>query len=391
MNTTTEQFVWTDELVNEFILFRSRFYSTDYTQSIDAFRKFKLGEDFLWSESKVKKEEPKQLDNVKLLSLEDYILQNPMPDCYTRSKNEWEDELIKNWCSFFKAFKKQNTEEPPKTYEILRFHYQKPTNCNHVHLKKDGKYYYSSGMYSGTLESHLGKDSEWKINSVKRLSDGEVFSVGDECTYGVIEKFNIEGSFMYVYFTNKNGATLASLTKAPKEGQLPIKVHSIKCMAETTNDVYYSLITSKRIPESKYEPIKKAILDVLNEQESPFNVDNINKRIADLKGYLCVHEIIDEIRRHCDGSYSIDPQDWDLPRKASEIIEPLLKRANEKSTKLYTSDELLEAQKKSFEAAREYNPVDEWVITAHINRNGCDINNKERFKTFNEYIQSLNK
>lgn len=52
------------------------------------------------------------------------------------------------------------------------------------------------------------------------------------------------------------------------------------------------------------------------------------------KPLLSVHDIIGEIQKHCDGTFSIDPHDWDLPQKAYEIIEPLIKLAKEKEQTL---------------------------------------------------------
>lgn len=48
------------------------------------------------------------------------------------------------------------------------------------------------------------------------------------------------------------------------------------------------------------------------------------------KPVLSVNDIINKIRSRCDGTYSNDPEDWDLPTKASEIITPLTELAKSK-------------------------------------------------------------
>lgn len=57
----------------------------------------------------------------------------------------------------------------------------------------NGKY----GYTGETIEKYLAPDSSWSIHSVKRLSDGEVFTVGDECTYNEKEYWLISGFDIY--------------------------------------------------------------------------------------------------------------------------------------------------------------------------------------------------
>ena len=54
---------------------------------------------------------------------------------------------------------------------------------------------------------------------------------------------------------------------APKEEQVPIKVHSLHHLGENSNDAATQIVTSHRIPPSKYQSIKSAIEDVLNEDK----------------------------------------------------------------------------------------------------------------------------
>jgi len=95
----------------------------------------------------------------------------------------------------------------------------------------DGLYRWKQ-QHSGDTSEALLAMPHMKIYSVKRLSDGQTFSVGDETTYGVIEKFYISWAGMEVHFTNGSGATLASIEKAkqqpPQEEQKDNDVFEIK-------------------------------------------------------------------------------------------------------------------------------------------------------------------
>lgn len=78
-----------------------------------------------------------------------------------------------------------------KDYEILSF------RCNNslsilLELHEDGKYSYKGAKnYSNkgkVTEEECLKDPYYKIHSVKRLSDGEIFTVGDEIySYGTVK------------------------------------------------------------------------------------------------------------------------------------------------------------------------------------------------------------
>jgi hypothetical protein len=67
-------------------------------------------------------------------------------------------------------------------YEILSFYYN-----NKLFSKKDNKNYYWSDI--GTW---LNYDKYSKINSVKRISDGEIFTLGDTCKTDFLKEFKIE-------------------------------------------------------------------------------------------------------------------------------------------------------------------------------------------------------
>jgi hypothetical protein len=78
-----------------------------------------------------------------------------------------------------------------KDYEILSF--KIPGNAHwFANLQHNG-------MYDGWSEDHaLNQLSEgiWSINSVKRLSDSEVFTIGDNTKYGCIDEFYIKNNHL---------------------------------------------------------------------------------------------------------------------------------------------------------------------------------------------------
>lgn len=78
-----------------------------------------------------------------------------------------------------------------KDYEILSF--KIPGNAHwFANLQHNG-------MYGGWSEDHaLNQLSKgiWSINSVKRLSDSEVFTVGDNTKYGCIDEFYIKNNHL---------------------------------------------------------------------------------------------------------------------------------------------------------------------------------------------------
>lgn len=121
------------------------------------------------------------------------------------------------------------------------------------------------------------------IHSVRRLSDGETFTVGEDCGYlsislrsekpnttAVIEKFEIKENDIWAY--GKNGFFIASLNKlvklpSPPVEQETIKVNKMYFDCHGTNSWDYVLEMSKSIPDSKKEAVKKAIEDALNDSE----------------------------------------------------------------------------------------------------------------------------
>ena len=140
------------------------------------------------------------------------------------NKFEWTDELVREYTNSlispleqigrglsngitgydtlknFKKSKQQNTIQ--KDWEIMSF----VVKSSRVVLGKTEEGDFGNNIFR-IDENELLKSPNHKINSVKRISDGEVFSLGDDVNFGIIEGFYIceeEDSFCYkcmmVYF-----------------------------------------------------------------------------------------------------------------------------------------------------------------------------------------------
>ena len=75
----------------------------------------------------------------------------------------------------------------------------------------NGEPHFCGNTYKYFFKTKIGR--LFQIHSVKRLSDGEVFTLGDELTCGVILRFYLGWAGMEAHFTNGNGATLQTIQK----------------------------------------------------------------------------------------------------------------------------------------------------------------------------------
>lgn len=106
-----------------------------------------------------------------------------------------------------------------KDYEILSL----SINDSHPWILQPNGKYKSLGYYEYDINNLLSgfngrfENSDVKIKSVKRLSDGKIFIIGDKCQHGVIVKFDITQDRIYVDCHDKQfnmgyiGASLNSL------------------------------------------------------------------------------------------------------------------------------------------------------------------------------------
>lgn len=98
---------------------------------------------------------------------------------------------LSNWDDFVKA------QEPEKEWEVVTF---VNGNMNVIYKRENGLFLNEiqpelNGVYT---EQECLLNTRNKIHSVKRLSDGEVFTIGDIVNYGKITKFQVDGEMMLV-------------------------------------------------------------------------------------------------------------------------------------------------------------------------------------------------
>ena len=190
---------------------------------------------------------------------------------------QWTNELLKEWAEYYIIHEgdnllekfiqsKSKTEQP--LWEILSY-----SNPNVFTDVLGGNIVDAKG--SGANYAIL---KNFPIHSVKRLSDGEVFSVGDSLDWmGKIESIEIDDRFNggIAFINNSQKSCISTAKKAPKEEQVPIKVLGLLDGINTDNPPYgkyYTLIFNNSIPESKYQSIREAIEDVLNNKYKPWKM-----------------------------------------------------------------------------------------------------------------------
>ena len=286
---------------------------------------------------------------------------------------------------------KSKTEQP--LWEILSY-----INPNVVTDVVGGNIVYAKG--SGAIYAIL---KNFPIHSVKRLSDGEVFSVGDVLQIEdgkngkkPILSFELryDGTQMWCTTDAKEryGCCLSVAEKAPKEEQVPIKVSHI-----TSHDainfrdktVYsHAVWVSQPIPESKYQPIREAIEDILNYEKcwvfplipkmgyrielDALDIDFIKDQPQSLK------EIIKMLKDKV-----VKSQRWYLAAMVRDL-EKLVDNANKYNDKKYTESELLQARRDAFDAARE-------VVGYSDALKNSPVTVGRKYKDNEDYINSLNK
>lgn len=282
---------------------------------------------------------------------------------------------------------KEKQEDKPKEWEILK--------C-------------WDGRFIGGVHNFIGDNNKDKstpclkldhpcdIYSVKRLSDGLIFQVQEETNYGIIEKFYIDNlGTMIAHFVGGNGAGFHSLKKikqppvdtdafvwdeklveemiwdkwghadvrkvisdfkqsksTPKEDK--IEFRAILYKKEDCNGHWHDLLLSHSLPPEKYEAVKKAIEFVINDNGFP--------DITERKQGICIKF-----------TYKGVPYRWEQSLKAwADYIDSMIHYK-----KLYSEDELLEAQSKAFYAGRERTNLFEKDYCA------------KKYPTFSDYIQSI--
>ena len=128
----------------------------------------------------------------------------------------WNMYGITNEC-IFKADVIENSsefweKEVQKEYEILSF-IDKP-NTGRIYKKYTSNLFYSDDSAKLWYESELLKDEDVKIHSVKRICDGEVFTIGDK----VINVTNEEITKIKEFSTEPKEKTLGKLCAFYEDG-----------------------------------------------------------------------------------------------------------------------------------------------------------------------------
>lgn len=94
-----------------------------------------------------------------------------------------------------------------KEWEIVEFHNYTRMSDGRFALSDEPKYHRFTAEYLLLSDAH--------IHSVRRLSDGEVFTVVDNTVDGPIEAFDLRGSRMYVQYRSAIWGKLSDAAKAP--------------------------------------------------------------------------------------------------------------------------------------------------------------------------------
>ena len=222
----------------------------------------------------------------------------------------------------------------------------------------DGEYrLYTDGV--GFTATYLLQRSDSKIKTVKRFPDNTVWSVdGSYFINGymaTLKRFELsENGKMIVYFNGLNiGYELSELPteKAPKEEQVPIKVESIAfytSFGEKQIRDTFAVNLSNNISEDKLQQIKSAIERELNNYKDERPVP-----------YASYKHLFDQHQ---------------------ELLSEF--------SKMHTSEELLQARRDAFDAARE-GELDYSITRNPISLSDAQYIYKNKYKDNEDYINSL--
>lgn len=164
-------------------------------------------------------------------------------------------------------------EQPKPDWEILSF--QDYKNTGEYFTRCHDAYWRTAMLNSAYTIDKLLKEN-YPIHSVKRLSDGEVFSVGDKVNCDkcpesfskqTIEKFIIADKGFMIASCGGVATSIKNISKIPpKEEQVPIKVEieGKYIISKTIGSQLLVFKTNCDFPPEKMKSIKEAIEGVLN-------------------------------------------------------------------------------------------------------------------------------
>lgn len=142
--------------------------------------------------------------------------------------------------------KSQLEQQPQKEWEIIAYFYN--NEARNAWLFDEGRavWYVFNGE---DFTTHNKPRKEWIIKSVKRLSDGEVFSVGDETNLGAVKDFSVTAGELLVGFEGKESRRypLNQVTKLSKKQPLFITADGYKIFEE--NEVIYCVSKQSTLVE----------------------------------------------------------------------------------------------------------------------------------------------
>jgi len=227
----------------------------------------------------------------------------------------------------FKKSKQQNTIQ--KDWEIMSFMYQ-----DRIVMDKDEEGRFGVPDFC-VYEEDLIRSPLHKIHSVKRISDGKVFSIGDVIDEKTICEFEVNedwsGGMFVSFYGSKNKSSIS---------WLPKKVKQPLFKTEDGIDVYegdrYYVVIEKDgfgyetfavawhgqggIESANYKNAAKFFSDK----------EKANEYILMNKPVLSVNDVISKIRRCCDGAFSENTDGWDFTDKVSDLVKQVQELAKSK-------------------------------------------------------------
>jgi hypothetical protein len=135
---------------------------------------------------------------------DEFVLKSKNSDTYINKITLTQKSPVIEHNSYFKWQVENNPEwflpkEEPEEYEILSFVFDTDGLKDIIKRNYDGSF----GLFPGICEEYFLKSPIHKINSIKRLSDGKVFTVGDKINIGVIKSFEpLPNGIICVYRDN---------------------------------------------------------------------------------------------------------------------------------------------------------------------------------------------
>lgn len=213
MNTENKEFKWTDELVQEFLNDKEH-PAYDWSKEISQFKQSKL------------KEEDKRI----VVTCHELVNSNRMLYGFSFQTPIISNEKTEAVINIIERLLNGEMDNPAPSESIPTLERQDSKDDkeweveSYINITTHEVFtigsVWNDSFYREGFKNNTGGFSTnefFKINSVRRLSDNVVFTVGDKVNYGTIEKIVISWVGLEVQFVGGSGATLASIEKLPKQ------------------------------------------------------------------------------------------------------------------------------------------------------------------------------